>query len=212
MLIYTILYTLMILYTYTYFENKYIKYFVTNKHTKKDSYGIWQDFKLVFLNYFRQRAKVVLISMLIFISAFSLINLPGAIIIGIIAGILCYASHFHFLTLPLTAVGCWVLSMEHDLSFFLFFGIILIVYILVSILEETIFFDKIMKSVNGMNPAIMILAFALWCYIFGGFIGTIIALPLTQLILIYIDRLLLHSLGDPPPSDSYPHNNESSKG
>lgn len=44
-----------------------------------------------------------------------------------------------------------------------------------------------------MNPAIITLSFTLWIYIFGGFIGTLIALPLTQLIMIYLDRILLYS-------------------
>ncbi len=104
-----------------------------------------------------------------------------------------YAAHFHYLTLPITGIGCWILSIEHDTNFFLFFGILAAIYILISILEETVFFNRIMKSVNGMNPAIMILSFTLWIFVFGGFAGTIIALPLTQLIMIYMDRLMLYS-------------------
>jgi predicted PurR-regulated permease PerM len=46
-------------------------------------------------------------------------------------------------------------------------------------------------SVNGMNPAIIVFSFALWVPIFGGFNGTILALPLTQFILIYVGRVLL---------------------
>ena len=74
----------------------------------------------------------------------------------------------------------------------LFFGIVLGVYALVSALEETVFFNRIMKSVSGMNPAITILAFSFWVYVLGGFVGTILALPLTQLVLIYLDRILEH--------------------
>ncbi len=193
MLIYTILYTVTILYTYDYFEKKYAKYFGNVKPTNNNLQGIWKDFEVVFLNYFRQRAKVVIISISIFILAFSLMDLPGAIIIGIITGVLTYAAHFHYLSLPIAGIGCWVLSIERDASFFLFFGILIGVYILVSVLEETVFFNKIMKSVNGMNPAIMFLSFVLWIYIFGGFTGTVIALPLTQLIMICVGRIVLYS-------------------
>jgi predicted PurR-regulated permease PerM len=192
-LIYTGLYSVLILYNYDYFEEKQKKYFGDIKPNSAKSYGIWLDFEVVFLNYFKQRAKVVMISIFIFILAFSLINLPGAILIGLIAGILTYAAHFHYLSLPLVAIGCWVLSVEHDTSFFVFFGIVLAVYILISVLEETVFFNKIMKSVSGMNPVIILLAFTLWIYVFGGFVGTIIALPLTQLIMIYMDRILMYS-------------------
>jgi predicted PurR-regulated permease PerM len=193
MLIYTLIYTVVILYSYDYFEAKYEKYFAGRKLKNTYIQEIWRDFKSVFFVFFRQRTKVVLICMTLFITVFSILNIPGAIIIGIIAGLLCYASHFHYLSLPALAIGCWVLSIEYEMSFYIFFGIILFVFILVSILDETIFYDKIMKSVSGMNPAIVILAFVLWIYLLGGFIGTILALPLTQLILIYLDRFISFS-------------------
>ena len=64
---------------------------------------------------------------------------------------------------------------------------------MISILDETVYFDNIMNSVYGMNPAIMMLAFTLWIFVFGGFIGTIITLPLTQLIMVFMDRLMMYS-------------------
>lgn len=189
--IYTILYAVTILYSYDYFEGKYVKYFSKRKLISKNLDGILRDFKITCVNYIRQRGKVVLINTVILIIAFSVIDLPGAIIIGIVTGCLSYASHYHYLSLPLVGIGCWMLSIENNTSFFLYFGILLFVLILISILEETIYFMKIMKSVNGMNSAITLLSFTLWIYVFGGFTGTIIALPLTQLILIIMDRLFL---------------------
>jgi predicted PurR-regulated permease PerM len=193
MLLYTLIYTAFILYTYDYFEEKYAKYFKGKKTSNKSVEGIWRDFKMVFMSYFKQRAWVVLINMGILITTFSIMDLPGAIIIGVLTAILSYASHFHYLSLPIGAIGCWVLSVENESSFLLYFGILLMAFILVSVLEETIYFDKIMKSVNGMNPAIMMLSFALWIYVFGGLVGTIIALPLTELILIYLGKMILFS-------------------
>jgi len=193
MLIYTLAYTVIILCSYAYFEQKYRKYFGNRKPSNKFLEGIFADFKNVFLKYFRQRAKVVAINMVIFITAFSILDLPGAIVLGIVTGLLTYASHFHYLSLPLVAIGCWVLSVEHDIAFLLYFGILLAVYIIVSVLDETVYFNRIMKSVNGMNSAIALLSFTLWIAIFGGFMGTVIALPLTQLIMIYMGRLLLNA-------------------
>ncbi len=193
MFFFTLIYAVFILFSYDYFENKYDKYFSNRKPVNKNLEGILSDFKVTFLNYFTQRTKVVLINMIILISAFSIMDLPGAIIIGIITGLLSYASQYHYFSLPLVGIGCWILSIENGSNFFIYFGIILIVFILISVLEETLYFEKIMKSVKGMNSAIMLLSFTLWIFVFGGFTGTIIALPLTQLILIYMDRLLLYS-------------------
>ncbi len=200
MLIYTLIYLGAILYTYDYFQAKYAKYMKGRKPINSRFQGIWLDFKVVFLNYFHQRVKVVLISMAIFVITFSIMDLPGAILLGVLTGLLTYAAQFHYLSLPVVAIGCWVLSIETNVHFFVFFGIILAVYILISVLEETVFFKRIMKSVSGMNPAVMILAFALWIYLLGGFVGTILALPLTQLILIYLDRILIHKQETLKPS------------
>ena len=193
MLFYTLLYVFFILYSYDYFEGKYQTYFANRKTVNSRLKAVFADFNIVFVNYFKQRGKLVLINVLICTVAFSILDLPGAIIIGILTGILSYASQFHYLSLPLASISCWVLSVEQDHNFFIYFGIVLFIYVLISVLEETIYEDKIMKSVNGMNPAIIVLSFALWIPIFGGFNGTILALPLTQLVLIYLDRVLLYS-------------------
>lgn len=192
MFVFTLVYLVMILYTYEYFQLKYERYMKGRKPINSRLHSVWLNFTAVFLVYFRQRTKVVLISMAIFILAFTIMDLPGAIVIGILTGLLTYASEFHYLSLPVVAIGCWVLSVETNLHFMLFFGIVLGVYALVSALEETVFFNRIMKSVSGMNPAITILAFSFWVYVLGGFVGTILALPLTQLVLIYLDRILEH--------------------
>tara|TARA_B110000046_G_scaffold57595_2_gene64392 strand:- start:65159 stop:66298 length:1140 start_codon:yes stop_codon:yes gene_type:complete len=193
MLFYTLLYVFFILYTYDYFEGKYQTYFANRKTVNSRLKAVFVDFNIVFVNYFKQRGKLVLINLLICTVAFSILDLPGAIIIGILTGVLSYASQFHYLSLPLASISCWVLSLEQGHNFLIYFGIVLFIYVLISILEETIYVDKIMKSVNGMNPAVIVLSFALWVPIFGGFNGTILALPLTQLILIYLDRVLLYS-------------------
>jgi len=193
MITYTMFYTIMVLYSYNYFEEKYGKHFNHRKPLNKKVAQILVDFKITFVNYFRQRAKIVCINIIILIIAFTVMDLPGAIIIGIITGVLSYASHYHYLSLPLVGIGCWILSIENNTSFLLYFGIVLFLFILISILEETVYFEKIMKSVNRMNSAIVLLSFTLWIYVFGEVIGTIIALPLTQLIMILVDQFLLKS-------------------
>jgi predicted PurR-regulated permease PerM len=49
----------------------------------------------------------------------------------------------------------------------------------------------IMKSQMGLNPAIIFLSLSLWVYVLG-FIGLIIGLPLTTLIISYYCEFVLH--------------------
>lgn len=191
MLLSVLIYLFPILYTYDYFQAKYEKYSSNEKYVSSKIKVFFDEFKKVFGTYYRQRSIVVLISSFTFITTFIVMDLPGAIIIGLVAGLCTYASHFHYLTLPPIAIGCWVLELESGSSFYIYFGIVLAVFILISVLDETIFYFRIMKSVNGMNPALIILSFVLWVYLFGAFFGSILALPLTTVVLIYIDRLPL---------------------
>ena len=49
----------------------------------------------------------------------------------------------------------------------------------------------IMKNQMGLNPAIIFLSLSLWVYVMG-FIGLIIGLPLTTLIISYYCEYVLH--------------------
>jgi predicted PurR-regulated permease PerM len=143
MLLYSIIYLVIIIYSYDYFEQKYFKYMKSPLSPNEKITLIWRDFKKIFIDYFKQRGKVVLINMAIFIFAFAVMDLPGAIFIGVVSAVLTYASDFHYLTLPLAAISCWVLSVENSNYFLLYFGIVLGVFIFVTLLEQFVYEDKI---------------------------------------------------------------------
>lgn len=188
----SIAYFLYIIYTYNYFKEKFEKYFGGSQMVNRGPGKFLSDFRRIFLDYFQRRTWIVLICSGIFITTFLILSLPGAIILGLLAGILCYIAHFHYLALIPIALSSWVLSIEQNQSFFLFFGIIAAVFILVSILEELVLYPRIMEDIDGINPAIFILFAGIWSHIFGGVVGTFIALPLTSIALIYADRLIMY--------------------
>lgn len=184
----TIAYFLYIIYTYGYFEAKFDKYFSGDRDSKISE--LFAEFKRTFLSYFMQRSKVVAIFILFFCFSFLLIGIPGAVLFGILAGILCYIAYLQYVMLIPLAIGCLVLAIERDQNFFILFAIVLAVFIVSSILEEMVLFPYIMKDVSSMNPAIMMVSLAVWTYLLGT-LGLLIGLPLTSLGLIYLDRALL---------------------
>lgn len=189
----SLLYFIYILYDFNYFESRWDKYL--GQKRSEIAGKVIQEFKNTFFVYFKQRGKIVLIYLVIFISAFFIIGVPGALILGIIAGLLCFIPYLQYLTLIPLALGCLVLSMENDQNFFIYFGIILAVFILSSILEELILYPKFIEKKMSMNPVIMMLSLSVWGYVFGLF-GILIALPLTSLVLSYVKQMLL--LGQNP--------------
>lgn len=180
------------LYTFPYFEQKFEKYFGPAGEISGGLGAFMLDFQRIFLDYFKRRTWIVLICSGIFIITFLVLSIPGAILLGLLAGILCYIAHFHYIALLPLALSSWVVSIEQSQSFFLYFGIILGIFILVSILEELVLYPQFMEEISGVNPAILILFTAIWTYLLGGLAGTFLTLPLTTVVLIYADRLLLY--------------------
>jgi predicted PurR-regulated permease PerM len=183
-------YFIYIIYGYAYFEGKFEKYFGGERVENNMISEFLHDFQSAFLIYFKQRSKIVLIASAFFITAFLLIGVPGAIIAGLVAGILCYIPHFHYLGLIPLALSCWAVSIEKDGSFMVYFGLVILTFVILSIVEELVLFPKLMKGVSAMNPSIMLISLAVWSHVFGTF-GLLIALPLTTVLLIYLDRILL---------------------
>ena len=74
-----------------------------------------------------------------------------------------------------------------------FWGILLLVglvYVIVQLIQDLIIVPKIMGHIMGMSPALILLSLSVWGYVFG-FIGLIIALPLTTLALSYYKRYII---------------------
>ena len=185
-------YFVYILYSFPYFEKRFVKYFGPPQETQAFIGQFLDDFRRIFLDYFRRRTWIVLICTAIFVTTYLILNVPGAIVLGMISGLLCYLAHFHYLTLLPLSLSCWVLSIEQGYSFFIPFGVIVGVMVLVSVLEELVLYPQIMEENSGINTAILVLFISIWTYLFGSVIGTFLALPLTTVVLIYADRLLLY--------------------
>ena len=64
------------------------------------------------------------------------------------------------------------------------------VYIVVQAIQDLYLTPKIMGKYMGLNPAIILLSLSIWGTLLG-FIGLIIALPLTTLVLSYYNRYVI---------------------
>lgn len=62
-------------------------------------------------------------------------------------------------------------------------------YIIVQLIQDFFLTPKIMGKAMGLNPAIILLSLSVWGTLLG-FIGLIIALPLTTLLMAYYDNYI----------------------
>ncbi len=83
-----------------------------------------------------------------------------------------------------------VCSVDSGVGFWVIFAGAIAVYCVVQAIQDLYLTPKIMGKAMGLNPAIILLSLSIWGSLLG-FLGLIIALPLTTLILAYYDQYLL---------------------
>jgi predicted PurR-regulated permease PerM len=76
-----------------------------------------------------------------------------------------------------------------SVSFWGIWGEMMAVYVIVQCIQDLILTPHIMGKSMGLNPAIILLSISIWGYLLG-FIGLIVALPLTTLLLSYYNQYI----------------------
>ena len=127
----------------------------------------------------------------IFAIEFYIIGLPMAIAFGLFVGLLNMVPYLQLISIPIAAFLCLVATAATGGSFWVMFGWVILAYIICQVIQDMVLIPTIMKSQMGLNPAIIFLSLSLWVYVLG-FIGLIIGLPLTTLIISYYCEFVLH--------------------
>ncbi len=141
--------------------------------------------------YFRGQAAVSFFVGVIFAIEFYIIGLPMAIAFGMFVGLLNMVPYLQLISIPIAAFLCLVATAATGGSFWVMFAWVIVAYIICQVIQDMVLIPTIMKSQMGLNPAIIFLSLSLWVYVLG-FIGLIIGLPLTTLIISYYCEYVLH--------------------
>lgn len=181
----TLLYTFFILLDYEYLTDSWVKIF------PKKNRPFWQelatDVERELNNYIRGQSLVALCMGVMFCIGFSLMNFPMAIGLGILIGVMDLVPYLHTFALIPTAFLAMLKAADTGQSFWMVFGLAFGLFCLVQIITDMFVTPKIMGKAMGLNPAILLLSLSVWGALLG-FIGLIIALPLTTLIIAYWQR------------------------
>ena len=120
------------------------------------------------------------------------------VVLGLFIGLLNMVPYLQLISLPVTAVLCLVSTASTGVNFWVIFWESMAVYVVVQIIQDVVLTPKIMGKAMGLNPAIILLSLSVWGALLG-FLGLIIALPLTTLLLSYyniyiVDRYARHDI------------------
>lgn len=183
----TLLYMFFILMDYEYLTENWIKIF------PKKSRPFWQelsvDVRRELNNYIRGQGLVALTMGILFCIGFTIIGFPMAIALGILIGIMDLVPYLHTLALIPTAFLALLKAADTGQNFWVIFGMAVAVFCIVQIIIDMIVTPKIMGKAMNLNPAILLLSLSVWGALLG-FIGLIIALPLTTILMAYYQRYI----------------------
>jgi len=139
--------------------------------------------------YFRSQALVACCVAVLFAIGFSIISLPLAILMGIFIGLLNMVPYLQIVgTIPCLLLA-GLKALEQGDNFFGALGLVLLVFGVVQLIQETVLVSRLQGEAMGLSPAIILLSISVWGKLLG-FLGLILALPLTCLGLIYYRRYL----------------------
>lgn len=167
------------------------KHLVPPKY-RKITFKIGNDIKTSMNHYFRGQALVAFLVGVLFSIGFVIIDLPLALVFGLFIGLLNMVPYLQLISIVPTTMLCLIYATETGCSFWYIFGACMAVYAIVQVIQDLFLVPKIMGKSMGLNPAIILLSLSVWGTLLG-FMGLIIALPLTTLVLSYYNEYILKS-------------------
>ncbi len=141
-------------------------------------------------SYFRGQSLIAFIVGILFSIGFLIIDFPLAVGLGLFIGLLNLIPYMQLIGFVPTIILALMKSFETGQSFWIILLMALAVFAVVQTIQDMYLTPRIMGQVMGLNPAVILLSLSIWGSLLG-FIGLIIALPLTTLCLSYYRRFVL---------------------
>ncbi|MCH5225442.1 MAG: AI-2E family transporter [Muribaculaceae bacterium] len=151
---------------------------------RRQIFQIGRDIERSMNRYFRNQFYIAMIVGVLFAIGFVIVGLPMGIVMGVFIGFLNMVPYLQLISLPITAILCLVSTASTGVDFWVIFWECMAVYVVVQIIQDLYLTPRIMGKAMGLNPAIILLSLSIWGALLG-FMGLIIALPLTTLLLSY---------------------------
>ena len=199
----TLLYMFFILLDYETLTANWVRIFP--KKNRPFWSALMKDVERELNNYIRGQGMVALCMGIMFCIGFTIIGFPMAIGLGILIGIMDLVPYLHTFALIPTAFLAMLKAADTGQNFWVVFGLAVLVFCVVQVITDMVVTPKIMGKAMGLNPAILLLSLSIWGALLG-FLGLIVALPLTTLLIAYWQRYVTREkpqyeekLGQEPP-------------
>ncbi|MCH5176281.1 MAG: AI-2E family transporter [Prevotellaceae bacterium] len=183
-----IIYLFFILLDYEVMVNGFFK--LVPKSKRHLLQGVMKDLENGMNGYFRGQTLIAMCVGVLFSIGFLIIDFPLAIPLGLFIGFLNLVPYLQVVGFIPTIMLAMLKAHDTGQNFWSIILAALIVFGVVQTIQDVILTPRIMGKVMGLNAAVILLSLSVWGSLLG-FVGLIIALPLTTLIISYYKRYIL---------------------
>ena len=154
------------------------------------------EFNVAMRRYFRGQSIVAGLTGALFAIGFSIIGLPLAVPFGLFVGLLNMVPYLQVVALVPAALLAVLRSVEDGGSLTASLLLVLAVFAVAQLIQDTIITPRIMGKATGLRPVAILLGIFIWGKLLG-FLGLMLAIPLTCLGIAYYRRwILMHPVAE----------------
>ena len=148
------------------------------------------QFDVVLRRYLRGQSVVALIVGTLFAIGFTLIGLPMALPFGLFVGLLNMVPYLQLVAVVPAILLASLRAIEGDASFAGSIALTLMMFVIVQIIQDALITPRVMGQATGLRPVAILLGVFIWGKLLG-FLGLLLAIPLTCLGIAYYRRFVL---------------------
>ncbi len=148
------------------------------------------EFQKAMQRYFRGQFIVAMITGVFFAIGFSIIKLPLGIALGLLIGVLNMVPYLQTIAFVPACILGIVRAIETESSIVVSLLLVVAVFASVQVLMDGFLGPRILGDATGLRPIAIMLSIFIWGRLLG-FIGLVLAIPLTCLGLAYYRRFVL---------------------
>ncbi len=152
----------------------------------------FEEFTAAMSRYFRGQTLIAIIVGVLFATGFSLIGLRMGILLGVFIGLLNMVPYLQTVGLVPALFLAVIRAIENPGSgLVMSAALVLAIFGVVQTLQDTLLTPRIMGKSTGLKPITILLGIFIWGKLLG-FLGVLLAIPLTCLGIAYYRRFVLN--------------------
>ncbi len=162
-------------------------------HRRDDILAFLGEFEMALARHFRGQFIIALAVGVLFALGFLIVGLKMAVLLGLSLGLLTMVPYLQLIAVPPAYLLAVLTALEHDRPLTGYLIGVTLVFVAVQLIQDLLITPRVMGKVTGLRPVVILFSVFLWGKLLG-FLGVLLAIPLTCLGLAYYRRWLSNTV------------------